>query len=299
VSPSSPPGAWPPCWQLPASAEMDGSYDRPAIGLERLSLNQITISQWTLPELVEGCVRHGVRSIAPWRERVAEVGIEMARRVIDDAGLRVSSLCRGGFFCAATEAERAGAIDENRRALAEAAELGADCLVLVCGPPPGRDLRAARDMIARGIEQLVDDAADAGVRLAIEPLHPMAIGERSAIVSLEEATELALRFDAAHVGVIVDAYHVFWDHRLRERIAAAEGRILGFHVSDWLRRTTDTLQGRGMMGEGIIDLRAIRGWVHEAGYLGPIEVEVISRRLWERDGDELLGLVCERFVECV
>ena len=230
---------------------------------------------------------------------MAEVGLEQAVRVIEDAGLRVSSLCRGGFFCAPTEAERAQAIDQNRRALAEAAALGTDCLVLVCGPPPGRDLRAARLMIARGIEQLLDDAADAGVRLAIEPLHPMAIGERSTIVSLEEATELALQFDAAQVGVIVDVYHVFWDHRLQERIAAAGGRIFGFHVSDWLRQTTDLLQGRGMMGDGIIDLRTIRGWVQDAGYDGPIEVEVISRSLWERDGDELLSLVCERFVDCV
>jgi sugar phosphate isomerase/epimerase len=281
------------------AASGGGAVTLPPVGLERLSLNQITISQWTLPELADGCVRRGISTIAPWRERVAEVGVTQARRLLDDAGLRVSSLCRGGFFCAASERERRRALEDNRRAVDEAAELGTDCLVLVCGPPPGRDLEAARSMIADGIEQLVPHAAAAGVRLAIEPLHPMAIGERSAIVSLEEATELALHFDAAHVGVIVDVYHVFWDHRLAERIAAARDRILGFHVSDWLRHTTDTLQGRGMMGDGIIDLRSIRGWVEEAGYDGPIEVEVIGRPLWELDGDDLLALVCERFVACV
>jgi sugar phosphate isomerase/epimerase len=280
-------------------ADVSASSDLGSVGLERLSLNQITISQWTLPELVAGCARHGVSTIAPWRERVAEVGILRARELIADAGLRVSSLCRGGFFCAETDAERRRALADNRRAVEEAAQLGTDCLVLVCGPPPGRDLQAARTMIARGIEQLVPHAADAGVRLAIEPLHPMAIGERSAIVSLQEATELALRFDASQVGVIVDVYHVFWDHRLEERIAAARGRILGYHVSDWLRHTTDTLAGRGMIGDGIIDLRPIRGWVEAAGYLGPIEVEVISRPWWEGDGDELLALVCERFVRSV
>jgi len=267
--------------------------------VDRLSVNQITISQWTLAELVEGCQRHGVSTIAPWRERVAELGVARAAKLIGDAGLRVSSLCRGGFFCAETDTERRRALEDNRRAVDEAAQLGSDCLVLVCGPPPGRDLAAARAMIASGIEALLPYAIDSGVRLAIEPLHPMAIGERSAIVSLEEATELALRFDAPHVGLIVDAYHVFWDHRLQERIAAAAGRIVGFHVSDWLRRTTDTLQGRGMMGDGIIDLRAIRGWVEDAGYRGPIEVEVISRVLWERHADELLALVCERFTACV
>ncbi|MFZ0088090.1 MAG: sugar phosphate isomerase/epimerase family protein [Solirubrobacteraceae bacterium] len=268
-------------------------------GLERLSLNQITLSQWTLPELIEGCARRGVTTIAPWRERVAEIGLHRACALIEAAGLQVSSLCRGGFFCADSAEDRRRAHEENRRAVDEAAALGAGCLVLVCGPPPGRDLAAARAMIADGILALVPVAAEAGVRLAIEPLHPMAIGERSAIVSLEEATELAARFDPAEVGVIVDVYHVFWDHRLRERIAAARGRILGFHVSDWLRQTTDTLQGRGMMGDGIIDLRTIRGWVQEAGYAGPIEVEVISRALWERDGDEMLALICRRFAEHV
>ena len=165
------------------------------MALDRLSLNQITIDQWTLAEAVEGCVRAGVPFIGPWRQRVAEAGLGAGARLIRDSGLRVSSLCRGGFFPAATDADRRRADDDNRDAVDEAAALGTDVLVLVCGPPIGGDLGGARAMIAAGIERLVPYAAERGVRLAIEPLHPMMVGERSAIVTLGEANDLAERFD--------------------------------------------------------------------------------------------------------
>jgi sugar phosphate isomerase/epimerase len=265
-----------------------------AAPLARLSLNQITVDQWTLPELVEGCVRGGITTIAPWREPVAQVGLDSAARLIADAGLAVSSLCRGGFFPAAGESERRRADDDNRRAVDEAAALGTDVLVLVCGPPLGRDLQGARAEIASGIERLAPYAAEHGVRLGIEPLHPMMIGERSAIVTLGEAVDLALHFDEG-VGVVVDAYHVWWDPALERELARAAGRIVGFHVSDWLVPTPDLLQGRGMMGDGIIDLRRIRHLVEAAGYDGPIEVEVINRDLWRLPGDELVALARERF----
>jgi sugar phosphate isomerase/epimerase len=267
--------------------------------LERLSLNQITVDQWSLPEVVEGCLRAGIATIAPWREPVAQVGLDAAARLIADAGLAVSSLCRGGFFPAASESDRRRADDDNRLAVDEAAALGTDVLVLVCGPPLDRDLLRARAQIAAGIERLAPYAADCGVRLAIEPLHPMMIGERSAIVTLGEALDLAERFDADRVGVVVDAYHVWWDPALEREIARAAGRIVGFHVSDWLVPTTDLLQGRGMMGDGIIDLRRIRGMVDAAGYDGPIEVEVINRDLWRLPGDELVALTRERFAATV
>jgi sugar phosphate isomerase/epimerase len=270
-----------------------------AAPLARLSLNQITVDQWTLPEVVEGCVRAGIGTIAPWREPVAKVGLDAAARLIADAGLSVSSLCRGGFFPTASESERRRADDDNRRAVDEAAALGTDVLVLVCGPPRGRDLPGARAEIAAGIERLAPYAAQCGVRLGIEPLHPMMIGERSAIVTLGEALDIALRFDADRVGVVVDAYHVFWDPALERELARAAGRIVGFHVSDWLVPTPDLLQGRGMMGDGIIDLRRIRDLVEAAGYDGPIEVEVINRDLWRLPGDELVALTCERFVAAV
>ena len=275
------------------------SADDGAAPLARLSLNEITVDQWTLPELVEGCVRAGITTIAPWRERVAQVGVDEAALLIADAGLSVSSLCRGGFFPVASESERRRAEDDNRRAVDEAAALGTDVLVLVCGPPLGRDLPGARAEIAAGIERLAPYAAERGVRLGIEPLHPMMIGERSAIVTLGEAVDLALRFDPDQVGVVVDVYHVWWDPALDRELARATGRIVGFHVSDWLVPTPDLLQGRGMMGDGIIDLRRIRHLVESAGYDGPIEVEVINRDLWRLPGDELVALTRDRFAATV
>jgi sugar phosphate isomerase/epimerase len=258
--------------------------------LERLSFNQITADHCSLAEVAEQCAAAGIGWIGPWRHKVAEVGAPAAARIVREAGLRVSSLCRGGFFLAPD------ADAENRRAVEEAAELGTDVLVLVCGPPEGRDLDGARARIAAGIERLAPFAADHGVRLAIEPLHPMMISERSAIVTLGEANDLAERFDADGVGVIVDAYHVWWDPRLYEEIARAGRRILGYHVADWLVPTTDRLQGRGMMGEGVIDLRRIRAAVEAAGYDGPIEVEVINRDAWSLPGAELVRRARDAFI---
>lgn len=268
----------------------------PRLELSRLSLNQMTIDQCSLPEAIEACGRAGLTVIGPWRHKVAEIGTEESARRIREAGLRVSSLCRGGFFPAADAAGTRAADEDNRRAVEEAAMLGTDVLVLVCGPPVGRDVEAARAQILSGIERLVPHAEEHGVRLAIEPLHPMMISERSAIVTLGEANDLAERFDAPRVGVIVDAYHVWWDPRLYEEIERAGRRILGYHVADWLVPTTDRLQGRGMMGAGVIDLRRIRAAVEDAGYDGPIEVEVINRDAWERPGDDVVGEACEAFL---
>jgi sugar phosphate isomerase/epimerase len=264
--------------------------------LERMSLNQISVEQCTLPEVIEACGRAGITVIGPWRHKVAEIGLADAARRIRAAGLRVSSLCRGGFFPAADAAGIRAADADNRRAVEEAATLGTDVLVLVCGPPVGRDVERARAQILRGIEKLVPHAEDAGVRLGIEPLHPMMISERSAIVTLGEANDLAERFDALRVGVVVDAYHVWWDPRLREEIARAGRRILGYHVADWLVPTTDRLEGRGMMGDGVIDLRGIRAAVEAAGYDGPIEVEVIDRTAWETPCDEVVARACAAFL---
>jgi sugar phosphate isomerase/epimerase len=268
----------------------------PRLELSRLSLNQITVEQWSLPEVIDACGNAGLTMIGPWRHKVAETGLDEAARLIREAGLRVSSLCRGGFFPAADAAGRQAADEDNRRAVEEAATLGTDVLVLVCGPPLGRDVELARMQILDGIERLIPYAEDHGVRLAIEPLHPMMISERSAIVTLGEANDLAERFDEHRVGVIVDAYHVWWDPRLYEEIARAGRRILGYHGADWLVPTTDRLFGRGMMGEGVIDLKRIRAAVEAAGYDGPIEVEVISREAQARPGDEVVADVCESFL---
>jgi sugar phosphate isomerase/epimerase len=254
---------------------------------EQLSLNLMTVDHWSLAEAVERCAEAGIGTVAPWRHQLAGPGVEASARLIRDAGLAVSSLCRGGFFTAE------GAADDNRRAVEEAAALGAPVLVLVCGPPTDRDLATARATIADGIERLLPFAADHGVRLGIEPLHPMMVGERSAIVTLGEALALARSFATPHAGVVVDAYHVFWDPRLDEELAGAAGLIAGYHVSDWLVPTTDLLAGRGLMGDGIIDLPHVGRLVADTGYAGPIEVEVINPRL--ADHPDLLADIARRF----
>jgi sugar phosphate isomerase/epimerase len=255
--------------------------------VNRLSLNLITVDHWSLAEAAERCAAAGIGWVAPWRHQLTPE----APRLLREAGLRVSSLCRGGFFTAP------GAADDNRRAVEEAAALGAPVLVLVCGPPAGRDLRAARAAIAAGIERLLPFAVDHGVRLGIEPLHPMLIGERSAIVTLGEALALARSFHSPGVGVVVDAYHVFWDPRLEGELAGAAGLLAGYHVSDWLVPTTDLLAGRGLMGDGIIDLAHLQALVAATGYDGPVEVEVINPALAAVTGDELLADIKARFAQ--
>lgn len=263
--------------------------------LARLSFNQVTADHLSLEQVVDGCVAAGIDWIGPWRHKLDPRSAELIR----SAGLRVSSLCRGGFFPSALESERRGRNADNRRAVEEAAALGADVLVLVCGAAPDRDLRAARRMVAEGIERLAPHAAEHGVKLGIEPLHPMMVAERSVVVTLGQANDLAERFDPDVVGVVVDAYHVWWDPQLERELERASGRILGYHVSDWLVPTPDLLAGRGLMGDGVIELRRLRGLVEAAGYDGPIEVEVINPMLTELRRDELIGLVAERYLEHV
>lgn len=265
----------------------------------RLSLNQITTNRWSLAEALDGCLRAEVPAIGIWRHKIADVGLPQACRLVRDAGLPVSSVCRGGMFPAATAAERAARIEDNRRAIDEAAELGADVLVLVCGPPPDRDLAAARRMVEDAIATLVPYARERKVRMAIEPLHPMYAAERSCITSLEEANALAEKFDADTVGIVVDVYHVWWDAMLEREIARARGRIRGFHACDWLVPTPDMLMGRGMMGDGCIDIHRIRTLVDATGYTGRIEVEILNQQIWDQPGDEVLARMKQRYVSCV
>ena len=267
--------------------------------LSRLSLNQITTQRWSLREAVEGCARAGIPSIGVWRDKLAEAGLYQAVRLVRDAGLHVSSVCRGGMFPAASAAERQVRIDDNRRAVDEAAALGADVLLLVCGPAPDKDIGAARQMVREGIAALLPYAKERGVKLGVEPLHPMFAAERSVIVTLAEANALIEAFDSPFLGLLADVYHIWWDPDLDAQIARAAGRIFGFHVSDWLVPTPDLLLGRGMIGDGAIDIRRIRAMVDAAGYAGPIEVEIFNRALWDTPGDDVLARLCERFVMCV
>jgi len=272
---------------------------QPFTDLARLSLNQYTTHAWSLREAVEGCARAGIPTIGLWRDKVAEAGLAASVRALRDAGLHVSSLCRGGWFPAATPALRQARLDDNRRAIDEAAELGADVLVLVCGPAADRDLPAARAMVADSIAGILSYARERSVMLGIEPLHPMFAADRSVIVTLAQATTLAERFDSPNVGVVIDAYHVWWDPDLYPQIARAARHILGFHVSDWLVPTPDLLMGRGMMGDGVIELRRIRSAVDAAGYAGPIEVEIFNQALWDMPGAAVLSLMRERYLEHV
>jgi sugar phosphate isomerase/epimerase len=265
----------------------------------RLSLNQITTNRWSLAEALDGCLRAQVPSIGIWRHKIADIGLNESRRLVRDSGLHVSSVCRGGMFPAATAEQRAARLEDNRRAIDEAAELEADTLVLVCGPPPDRDITAARRMVEDAIAALVPYARERKVTMAIEPLHPMYAADRSCITSLEEANILAEKFDADAVGIVVDVYHVWWDAMLERELARARGRIRGFHVCDWLVPTPDMLMGRGMMGDGCIDIHRIRTLVEATGYAGFIEVEILNQAIWDQPGDEVLQRMKERYLSCV
>lgn len=265
--------------------------------IERLSLNQITTEQWNLREAIEGCARHEVPWISVWRHKIEEIGLKQSKKLIQDAGLKVSSICRGGMFPAPTAAERQERLDDNRRAIEEAAELGTDVLVLVCGPAPDRDIEQARKWVEEGIEELIPYAKQHGVKLGIEPLHPMYAAERSVIVSLAHANDIAEKHQPDEVGVVVDVFHVWWDPDVYNQIARAKGRILGFHVSDWIVPTPDMLKGRGMMGDGVIELRKLRKAVEAAGYFGPIEVEIFNQAIWDMQGDDVMKLMKERYLE--
>lgn len=260
----------------------------------RLSLNQITADHLGLEEAVDASAAAGLGWFAPWRHKLGPGGAER----IHAAGLRVSSLCRGGFFPAPDRAARCEREADNRAAVEEAAALGAPVLVLVCGPAPDGDLARAREQVLRGVETLLPHAVEHGVRLGVEPLHPMQIGERSVVVTLGQALAIAERFAPGEVGVIVDAYHVWWDPDLERQVARAAGRIASYHVADWLVPTPDVLRGRGMMGDGVIDLPRLRALVEEAGYDGPIEAEVINPANARLGSAELLALVRERFSAC-
>lgn len=265
----------------------------------RLSLNQKTTNNWGVREAAEGCARAGIGFIGLWRDKVAETGLSESARIVRDAGLRVSSLCRGGMFPAATAAGRRTSLDDNRRAVDEAVTLGTDVLVLVSGPPLDLDLDAARAMVEEGVHQLAPYAAQAGVRLGIEPFHPVLMMERSVIVTLAQALDIAVRFDPGRVGVVVDVYHVWWDPDLYRQIARASGRIFGFHANDWLSPKPDLLLSRGIMGDGPIKIRRIREAVDEAGYTGPIEVEIFNQDTWNTPGDDTLALMKERYAAYV
>ncbi len=269
-----------------------------------LSLNTATIGPArSLEDAVEGCLRHGLGGISPWRDKIAEVGLARAARLVRDAGLAVTGVCRGGMFTGADLPARHRALDENRRAVDEAATLAAACLVLVVGglPAGSRDLAGARRQVEDGIAATLEYARSVKVPLALEPLHPMYAADRACVNTLAQALDVCDRCGPG-LGVVIDVYHVWWDPDLHAGIGRAgrNGQLLAYHVCDWLASTRDLLLDRGMMGDGVVDLRGIRRSVEAAGYQGLCEVEIFSdRNWWKRSVDEILSAVVERGRACV
>jgi sugar phosphate isomerase/epimerase len=270
--------------------------------LARLSLNQKTTNSWGVEEAVSGCRRAGLTSIGLWREPVQAIGVDKAARLVAEAGLRVSSLCRGGFITVEEGPARRAAIDDNMRAIEEAATLGTDCLVMVVGglPDGSRDIAGARERVAEGIAELVPHAAEHGVRLALEPMHPIYCADRGVLSTLGQALDLAEQHPPERVGVVVDTFHVWWDPDVLPQIERAAGRIASFQVCDWITPLPpDALLSRGMMGDGHIDFRVLRRAVEAAGYDGDIEVEIFNADVWATDPDTVVALMAQRYLNCV
>jgi sugar phosphate isomerase/epimerase len=270
--------------------------------LSRLSLNQRTTASWSLPEAVQGCLYAGLGAIGIWREQLAEVGLDQACRLVAESGLRVSSLCRGGFFTAADPAEAAAAEVRNREAIEEAAALNAATLVLVAGglPAGDKDLEGARDRAVRAIERLVPYAQELGVNLGIEPMNPIYAADRGVVSTLAQALDIAERFDAADVGVVVDTFHVWWEPGVADQLQRAGQRIVSYQICDWITPLpADTLLARGMMGDGHIDFPTFSRSVARAGYRGDVEVEIFNADLWKAPPTWVVDTMIKRYLHLV
>jgi sugar phosphate isomerase/epimerase len=266
-----------------------------------LSLNTATVrKQGDLVEIIEACVRHGIRAIDPWRDQVAAIGLDRAVRAVRDAGVELSGYCRGGMFTS-DAAHRIEARDDNRRAVDEAKALGAPCVVLVAGGLPqysrpgsmaSKDIGAARAQVADSLAELLVYAREAKMPLAIEPLHPAYAADRACVNTTRHALDICDRLDpqrSGALGVALDVYHVWWDPELHVQIdRAGKDRLLAFHVCDWLVPTKDILNDRGMMGDGVIDIKSVRAAVEAQGFVGYSEIEIFSNAWWERPMDEVL-----------
>lgn len=258
----------------------------------QLSMNQATAETTDTPRLLAACRAAGIDQVSLWRHKYLDEDPEKTAAAVRAKGLRVSSLCRGGFFTGTRPARETGT--DNQRAIEEAAVLGAPILVLVCGPARNGDIAAAETAIARGIERMLPAARSAGVTLAIEPFHPMFLAERSAIVTLAQANRLVAEFADPHVALAVDTYHVWWDPALDAGLRDAAGHIAGVHVADWLVPTESLLAGRGLPGDGVIPLGDLLGRIEATGFTGPVEVEVLNPRVWERPVTEVAADVRDR-----
>ncbi|MBJ9696804.1 sugar phosphate isomerase/epimerase family protein [Burkholderia cenocepacia] len=268
-----------------------------------LSINTATVrEQWGLGQILDACAVHDIRGVSPWRDQVARFGLKEAARAIEFNGLTVTGYCRGGMFPVAAETDRVRVRDDNRRAVDEALELGAQCLVLVVGGVPGgsKDIMGARAQVRDGIADLLDYSRPRGMPLAIEPLHPMYAAERACVNTMRHANDLCDELGDDGLGIALDLYHTWWDPELEAQIArAGRKRLLAFHICDWLVPTADILLDRGMMGDGVIDIPRWRRAVEAVGYSGFHEVEIFSAaNWWKRDPHEVFQTCKRRHVEC-
>ena len=274
---------------------------QPVNDLSRLCVHTITTKPWELATAVAHYAQAGVKGITVWRDALTGSPIRETARIIREAGLEIVSLCRGGFFPHTTAAGRQQAIDDNLRAITEAAELGAPLIVLVCGADPGQPLEVSRQQIYEGITAILPAAEAAGIKLAIEPMHPVYADTRSAINTLAQANDMALAFQSPCVGVAVDVYHVWWDPSLEQEIARCgqNGHLFAFHVCDWRVPTRHLLFDRGLMGEGCIPIRQIRHWVEATGFNGFHEVEIFSDEYWAQDQQAFLHRIRQDYLDHV
>lgn len=273
----------------------------PLTDLSRCAIHTMTNKPWSLIECIEEYRAAGIRAVSVWRNVLEPIGADEAGRMLRDAGMAVPALVRGGFFPAAEAADRGKAIDDTRRCIDEAAAIDAEMVVLVVGAVPGMPLEDARKQVADGIAACLPHARDRGVKLAIEPLHPMYAAERSCINRMAEARTVCEQLDDPQLGIAVDVYHVWWDPDLQAEIAIAgeTARLFAFHVCDWRVPTRDLLTDRGLMGDGCINIRQIRQWVEDAGFSGYNEVEIFSEEFWATDQAEYLGRIKQAYLDHV
>ena len=272
---------------------------QPLTDLSRLCIHTITTRPWSIETAIEKYSEAGVKGITIWRDALEWKDIKSTGKLILDSGLSVVSLCRGGFFPSIDVNKRKASIDDNLKAIEQATELGAPMIVLVCGAEPNQTLENSRDQIQEGIEIILPAAKSAGVKLAIEPLHPMYADTRSAINTLEQANDMAEAINSPFVGVAVDVYHLWWDPHLAKEIkrCGKNNHLFAFHICDWNVPTNDFLWDRGLMGEGCIPIKKIRGWVEETGFNGFNEVEIFSHKFWSEDQSEFLNKIVMAYKE--
>jgi sugar phosphate isomerase/epimerase len=267
--------------------------------LSQLCIHTITTKPWSIEEAAKNYAAEGVKGITVWRDALANRDIKQTGQLLKDHGLNIVSLCRGGFFPSKEKEKRKLAIEDNLKAIEEAAELGAPLIVLVCGADPAQSLKDSRKQIREGIEIILPQAKVAGIKLAIEPLHPMYADTRSAINTLAQANDMAEQINSAYVGVAVDVYHLWWDPTLKKEIkrCGENDHLFAFHICDWNSPTTDMLNDRALMGDGCIPVNKIRSWVEATGFTGFYEVEIFSNKYWQQDQSQFLKKIIKAYKE--